>query len=179
MYISVDALKQNKIKYDWRTIYVGFKLDIIKHSDIVNYAVEFLTNYPDISNPDIVELAWGGDNIDYESLLVHILKETHINDLNLDADVWRIEKRKWRFGILAYLKLEHQDDPEGLLNKITEVYADFDYPEDMDSFIIYLEPKDGFNPSQHSKQDNVNRLINLFNDFMNKEHHYLQNEKNL
>lgn len=175
MDISIDNFKQNKIRYDWRTLYVGLKLDIIKYSDIVNYAVEFLTKHPDISNQNIVQLAWGGDEIDYESLLVNILKESHINNLNLDANVWQFEKRKWRFVILAYLKMNHQNDFEGLLNKVAEVYADFNYPEDMDNFINYLEPKDGFNPSQYSKEENVTRLINLFNDFMNKEHHYLQN----
>ncbi|WNN74777.1 DUF2247 family protein [Lysinibacillus capsici] len=175
MDISIDNFKQNKIRYDWRTLYLGLKLDIIKYSDIVNYAVEFLTKHPDISNQNIVQLAWGGDEIDYESLLVNILKESHINNLNLDADVWQFEKRKWRFVILAYLKMKHQNDFEGLLNKVAEVYADFNYPEDMDSFINYLESKDGFNPSQYSKEENVTRLINLFNDFMNKEHHYLQN----
>ncbi len=116
------------------------------------------------------------DDFDYENLLVDILKESHTNDLNLDADVWQFEKRKWRFGKLAYLKMKHQDDYEGLLNKVAEVYADFNYPEDMDSFINYLEPKDGFNPSQYSKEENVVRLINLFNDFLNKEHQYLQND---
>jgi hypothetical protein len=176
MDISVDIFKRNKIKYDWRTLYVGLKLDLIKYSDIVNYAVEFLTKHPDISNQNIVQLAWGGDDIDYESLLVDILKESHINDLNLDADVWQFEKRKWRFGILTYLKVKYQDDFEGLLNEVAEVYADFNYPEDMDSFINYLEPKDGFNPSQYSKEESVIRLINLFNHFMNKEYHYLQSD---
>ncbi|MED4079458.1 DUF2247 family protein [Halalkalibacterium halodurans] len=176
MDISVDIFKQNKIKYDWRTLYVGLKMDLIKYSDVVNYAVEFLTEHPDISDENIVQLAWGGADIDYESLLVDILKELHINELNLDAEVWQLEKRKWRFGILAYLKMKHQDDLEELLNKVAEVYADFNYPEDMDSFINYLEPKDGFNPSQYSKEENVTRLINLFYDFMNKEYHYLQND---
>lgn len=176
MDISVDIFKQNKIKYDWRTLYVGLELNLIEYSDIVNYAVEFLVNHPEISNQNIIQLAWGVDDLDYEDLLVDILKESHINDLNLDADVWQFEKRKWRFGILAYLKMKHQDDYEGLLNKVAEVYADFNYPEDMDSFINYLEPKDGFNPSQYSKEENVVRLINLFNDFLNKEHQYLQND---
>ncbi|MCY9265341.1 DUF2247 family protein [Bacillus haynesii] len=179
MGISIDIFKQNKIKYDWKTLYVGFKLDLIKYSDIVNYAVEFLTKHPETSNRNIIQLAWGGDNIDYESLLVDILTDSHINDFNLDADIWQLEKRKWRFGILAYLKMKHQEDFEELLNKITEVYADFNYPEDMDSFINYLEPKDGFIPSQYSKEENVIRLINLFNDFMNQELEYLQNDNTI
>jgi len=112
---------------------------------------------------------------EFKSLLKNILKESHINDFKLDSDAWQFEKRKWRFGILAYIKMKHLDNCEQLLNKVTEVYADFNYPEDMESFINYLPPKDGHDSSQYSKDENVARLINLFNDFLNKEHQYLQN----
>ncbi|MDD9311758.1 DUF2247 family protein [Cytobacillus firmus] len=73
--------------------------------------------------------------------------------------------------------MKYQENFEELLNEITEVYADFNYPEDMDNFINYLEPKDGYIPSQYSEEENVIRLVNLFNDFMNQEHDYLQNDK--
>lgn len=177
--MSVDILKQNKIKYDWLTLYVGLELGQIKYTDITNYAVEFLTNHPDTSSQNVIQLAWGEGDFDYKSLLVNILNESNFNDLYLGADIWQFEKRKWRFGILAYLKMKHLDDFEELLNKVTEVYADFNYPEDMDSFINYLPPKDGFNPSQYSKDENLVRLINLFNDFLNKERQYLQNDMTL
>ncbi|AWG44361.1 hypothetical protein BEH_26250 (plasmid) [Priestia filamentosa] len=98
--------------------------------------------------------------------------------MNLDANGWQFEKRKWRFGILACLKIKHQDDFEKLLNRIAGVYADFNYPEDMDSFINYLPPKVDFDLSKYSKEENVLRLINLFNDFLNKEHQYLQSDIN-
>lgn len=54
MDISVDIFKQNKIKYDWRTLYVGLELNLIEYSDIVNYAVGFLANHPEISNQNII-----------------------------------------------------------------------------------------------------------------------------
>ncbi|MFY0779187.1 DUF2247 family protein [Peribacillus simplex] len=63
MDISVDIFKQNKIKYDWRTLYVGLELNLIEYSDIVNYAVEFLANHPEISNQNIIQLAWGVDDL--------------------------------------------------------------------------------------------------------------------
>ncbi|MBU8773147.1 DUF2247 family protein [Cytobacillus oceanisediminis] len=176
MDISVDIFKHNKINYDWRTLYVGMKMDVIKINDITNYAVEFLANHHEINNPNIIQLAWGGEDIDYECLLENILNDSNIKELNLDSDVWEIEKRKWRFGILAYLNIKHQDDYEELLNKIAEVYADFNYPEDMDSFINYLTPQDNTNPSLYSKEENITRLINLFYDFLNKEHRCLQND---
>ncbi|MFJ7637793.1 DUF2247 family protein [Peribacillus sp. NPDC097224] len=176
MNFSVDIFKQNKINYDWRTLYIGLKLDVIKYSDITDYAVEYLTNYPDTSNQNIIQLAWGGDELDYESLLETILKESDISDLDLDSRRSHLEKRKWRFGILDSLKMRYQDDFEELLNKVAEVYADFDYPKDMESFIHYLAPKDGFNPSQYSKEENEVRLINLFTVFLNQEKQYLQND---
>ncbi|MDD1505918.1 DUF2247 family protein [Lysinibacillus sp. CNPSo 3705] len=177
--ISVDILKQNKIKYDWLTLYVGLELGQIKYTEIKNYAVEFLTNHPETSNQHVIQLAWDEGDFDYKGLLVNILNESNFNDLNLGADVWQFEKRKWRFGILAYLKMNYLDDFEELLNKVTEVYADFNYPEDMDSFINYLPPKDGYNPLQYSKDENLVRLKNLFNDFLNKEQQYLQNDMTL
>ncbi|WP_427108115.1 DUF2247 family protein [Lysinibacillus xylanilyticus] len=174
--IFVDIFKQNKIRHDWTTLYVGLELNLIKHSDIMNYAVGFLINHPETSNQNIILLAWGGDDIDYKSLLKNILKESHINDFKLDSNVWQFEKRKWRFGILVYIRMKHLDNYGDLLNKVTEVYADFMYPEDMESFINYLPAKDGHDSSQYSKDENVARLINLFNDFLNKEHQYLQNQ---
>lgn len=176
MNISLDIFNQNKISYDWKTLYVGLKLNLIKPSDITNYAVQILSNYPETDNPNIIQLAWGDDNLDFESFLVNILEELHINDLDLDADMWELEKRKWRFGVLAYLEMMHQDDLEELLNLVAEVYADFNYPKDMDSFINYLPPQDGFDPSKYSKEENIVRLYDLFNAFLTKERRYLQND---
>ena len=173
MNISVNTLKQNNIKYDWITLYVGLKLDIIIHSDITQYAIDFLKKHPHTDNQNIIHLAWGEADMDYESLLEDVLKDFHTTNLN--AEVRQFEKRKWRFGTLVYLKMKYQDDLEELLNKVAEVYADFNYPEDMDSFINYLEPNDGFNPSKYSKEENLMRLINLFNKFIYKERHDLQN----
>lgn len=59
---------------------------------------------------------------------------------------------------------------------MAQVYADFDYPKDMESFIHYLAPKDGFNPSPYSKEENEGRLINLLTAFLNQEKQYLQND---
>jgi hypothetical protein len=176
MSFSTNIFKKSKLNYDWKTLYVGLKLGLIEYSDITNFAVEFLASHPDSNNQNIIQLAWGGNDIDYERLLENILKESNVDDLFPDSDVWQFEKRKWRFGILIYLKRIHQDDFEELLNKVAEVYADMDYPEDMDSFINYLTPKDGYNPSLHSPEENVARLINLFNNFLNQEQQFLQND---
>ncbi|PAE08368.1 hypothetical protein CHI12_06635 [Terribacillus saccharophilus] len=174
MKIPVNFFKENNIRYDWRTIFTGFKMHILKSEDITNYAVEYLTIHPETENENIIQLAWGGHQLDSDSLLSNILQDYYNSDLNIENDEWHIEKRKWRFCILTLLKIKYQDNSEELLNIITEVYADFNYPEDMDSFINYLTPKDGYDPSKYSKEENVSRLISLFNEFLDKERHYLQ-----
>ncbi|WP_306452939.1 DUF2247 family protein, partial [Terribacillus saccharophilus] len=84
----------------------------------------------------------------------------------------QFEVRKWRLSVLSLLKKAYQDDREKLLGKVSEAYADFNYPEDMDYFINYLTPLDGYNPSKHTKNENITRLINLFYEFLLKEHQY-------
>lgn len=174
---SIDILKQSKIKYDWKTIYIGLELSIIKNNDITNYAVEFLSTHQECNNPFIIELAWGKNDIEYRRILKNILKELNDEHLLKDSNLWKCEKRKWRFSILKCLKEMYQDEPKELLNKIVEVYADFDYPEDMERFINYMPPKDGYNPLLYSEEENIVRLISFFNDFLHKEQQYLQNRK--
>ncbi|MFS0574795.1 DUF2247 family protein [Sporosarcina sp. 179-K 3D1 HS] len=174
MGISLDIFKQNQISCCWKTVYAGLKTDLLKPSEVASYAVEYLTNHPETNDQNIIQLAWGEEDTDFENLLAHILEKLDVEDLDLDADIWHIEKRKWRFALLASLKARYQNDLEELLDKVAEVYADFDYPEDMESFINYLAPPEGFDPSQYTKEENVNRLITLFDEFLNMERQYLQ-----
>lgn len=176
MSFSTDIFNQSKINYDWKTLYVGLKLGLVNYSDITKCAIEFLASHPNSNNQNIIQLAWGENDFDYEELLMNVLNESNVDDLSPDSDVWQFEKRKWRFGILSYLKSTYQDDFEEMLNKIAEVYADMDYPEDMENFINYLTPKDGYNPSLYSHEENIARLVNLFNRFLDKEKQYLEND---
>lgn len=167
MHISLDFFKQNNIHIDWGTLYVGFKLHLLKEEDISDYAVEFITHSENDTN--IIQLAMHRSNIDFENLL----KE--LSDLNTMA--CQFEVRKWRISVLSQLKKAYQDDREELLRKVSEAYADFNYPEDMDYFINYLTPLDGYNPSKHTKNENITRLINLFYEFLIKEHQYIVSRK--
>ncbi|MFW0808870.1 DUF2247 family protein [Bacillus pumilus] len=41
---SIEVLKTYNIHYDWKTIYVGIRLDLISYKEISKYAVEYLSN---------------------------------------------------------------------------------------------------------------------------------------
>lgn len=79
MHISLDFFKQNNIHTDWGTLYVGYKLNLLKEEDISDYAVEFLTYHSETADTNIIQLAMHSSNIDFENLL----KE--LSDLNLNS----------------------------------------------------------------------------------------------
>lgn len=168
MHTSLDFFKQNNIHIDWGTLYVGYKLHLLKEEDISDYAVEFIT-HSETDDTNIIQLAMHRSNIDFENLL----KE--LSDLNSMA--CQFEVRKWRLNVLSLLKKAYQDDREELLGKISEAYANFNYPEDMDYFINYLTPLDGYNPSEYSKDENITRLIIFFNEFLLREQRYIVSGK--
>lgn len=67
------------------------------------------------------------------------------------------------------LKRKNKNSPEELLDGLSEVYADFGYPEDMEPFIHYMPSSDGYNPLLYSKEENINRLVSLFEEFLQKK----------
>ncbi|MDN4523975.1 DUF2247 family protein [Fictibacillus fluitans] len=166
---SIDILKENKMNYDWKTLYVGVKLGLIGNSEITKYALEFLSTHEEGSHPLPIDLAWGeNDEDDYLSKLQMIVEEYQEN-LKENPVEWNIEKRKWRYSILNHLNAKYKDTPKELLDKIAEVYADFDYPEDMETFITYMPPKDGCNSLSSLEKEKINRLISLFYEFLHNE----------
>lgn len=173
MSFSVEILKDGNISYDWKTLYVGFKLNFISKDDIAKSAIEYLVNNPQSHNENVIQLASGENNVDYEELLINVLHGLKIDDLSPGSNVWELEKRKWRYCILIFIKDKYQNDLEELLVKVAEAYADMGYPEDMEIFIYYQPSKDGYNSSLYSHEENVNRLVDLFNDFLKKEKLYL------
>lgn len=41
---------------------------------------------------------------------------------------------------------------------IDMVYADFDYPEEVESLVSYMPSTDGYNPLAHTEEENKNNL---------------------
>ncbi|MGD7048813.1 DUF2247 family protein [Rossellomorea marisflavi] len=170
----LEIFEQHNIQYDWKTLYAGLLLERIEERAIVDYAVDYLTAHPDTNNPHIIELAWGGEEIDYEKLLALITGRSWTYDRSVESDEWSIESRKWRFGVLVTLSMEDQEDRD-LLEKVAEVYADFHYPEEMEAFIHYLPPSQDTGSLPDSIEGPVSGLMDEFRRFLRNEQQYLQN----
>ena len=61
---------------------------------------------------------------------------------------------KWLLALLAelYARRDSIADP---LGDVEMIYADFDYPECMESFVRYMPVTDGYDPAEHTYEQNI------------------------
>lgn len=166
MTISIDMLDKSRIDYDWRTLYVGISTNLVEFNELTTYALKMMDDDKYEDNEFINELAWGIE----ENLKVEILTKMLLNfkfdTLVPESASWELEIRKLRYMVLNYLRTTIEDDNE-LLRKVEEVYADFNYPQEMEEFIAYMPVKD--NSVIHSSEDNKKRMINNLDNFLIEE----------
>lgn len=169
----LKKFKENNISISWKTIIVGRKLGLANASFIEEFATDCLINNSKIKNQYIAELASGiTDNFEIDQLLSKISQSMNII-LDEESIEYDAEIRKWRYVVLVQL-LDKKYGNEDLLQKIEEIYADFDYPEDMRNLIYYI-PSGTFDPTKFSREECLQRLVNLFNEFLIKEQRELSN----
>lgn len=113
---------------DWSTILLGLKKGWMSRKDAINYAVDLLVNGND--GEDVAIIA-GGESLGDEELFNLISNQAEQTSNADDCD-------KWRLAHLINIA-ESDDDEQTKLDKLQEVYANFDYPEDMASCSIYSQ----------------------------------------
>lgn len=173
MTITINMLDKSKIKYNWETLYVGISVNLVEVRELTNYALKIMDDDKYEYDEFINELAWGeGDRLKCE-ILTKMLLKFNLNTLIPKSASWNLEIRKLRYSMLNYLRSTIEDYNE-LLRKLEEVYADFNYPQDMEEFIEYMPSKD--NLSLYSIEDNKKYMINNLDKFLTLEEKEL-NEK--
>ncbi|WP_261377511.1 DUF2247 family protein [Bacillus paramycoides] len=165
---SYKIFETYRLKYSWTTLLTGLKLGLIPIEEIATYAENYLIDNPHVSDDALLELTWGK----YDKEKAIELIETIVIDL---AIYWNseIEERKWKYSIIMSMK-EKNNDYDTLLENVANLYSDFNYPEDMKGFIYYLEPDEGYDPSKYTKSENIRRLINKLDSFLQSEQKALQ-----
>lgn len=160
---NLKLLDKYKLGYNWATILVGLKLDVIQPSDVSAFAERHIATPPQVTNDSILELAWTNNSFERATYLI----ETMLRSSNLPFDI-ELERRKWRYCILKQLR-DTEVDENILVRKLAVVYSDFDYPEDMERFIYYLEPRVDYDPKSNSYESNIERLVRELDLFLEKE----------
>ncbi len=151
---------------DWSCIYWGIKEQFIEPENAIIYANKVIENNPEVNTPEIIELLII-DEVDKDTIMSLIEK--------MFSDKKELDNKKssairtLRFILLLEIQKNITDNHD-LLDEIEEVYADFDYPSDMENFISYMPIiDDEYDVSKHSSQENEQRLVEKFNIFMNNE----------
>lgn len=154
----------------WRSIYWGIEKNILSPKNAILYAGKIIELNPEIDTPEIISLliSESTEKDVILSLIEDIISNTPELENNEESNM-----RLIRYIVLSELK-EKIQAPDSLLSEIENIYADFDYPTDMESFIAYMPASDSYNTSEHSEEENIQHLIQNFNSFMTNEKQQLK-----
>jgi len=75
-------------------------------------------------------------------------------------------KDKWLYLNLLWL-FENKANFSDPLSEVEKIYADFDYPSNIEGFVRYMPVVDGYNPKKHSKNENEERLFKQWEKYLN------------
>ena len=114
----------------WREVELGLQNGWLTDEAAIDLAIDRVTAGDD--SPDVVELA---------SVLPHEKYKAPFIVRGLAERDSACSREKWLFLLLAWL-YEHRDTVEEPLALVEQLYADFDYPEEMASFVRYMPPQD-------------------------------------
>jgi hypothetical protein len=151
----------DRVNIQWQEVVWGYKHGYLNWSEIVRLAEIKLQQGRE--KPLEIELAsLGKEEVWRVRELVDKLSRNEMDTISTD----RI-KKKWLYLVLAWV-YENRKEISDPLGKVEEVYADFDYPEEIEQFVRYMPiEKDQYNPSDHSKEENEKRLFYKWNEYLN------------
>ncbi|PXZ01426.1 DUF2247 family protein [Gilliamella apicola] len=148
-------ITKNDIKLNWHDLLWGYEHHFLGWKDVVNYANKKIieeSNYDE----SVIELSMIDKTTTFkiEKLLKNIVKEERFYHTD-----------KWLYIILLDLfnKRDELDDP---LGKVEEIYENFDYPEEIESFVRYMPNTDDYDPSKHTYEENINRLYSKWENYL-------------
>lgn len=160
MKITLNMMDVVGIIYSWKTIYIALLHDFIDMDEVEKYAIKKMESDLYEESEFINDLIWGGKG--REEIIYTMLETGLVKDPNLFEEY---ELNKIKYSILCYLKRQYIASNEVLLRKLAEVYADFNYPEDMSDFIYYMPTNNKETPT---KEEGEKIMISKFNKYLKK-----------
>lgn len=149
----------NKIRINIITLCVGFKLNYLVYGDFKNYSLISILDDEDITEALKHNFFESRDKNEFSDICISILNM-------VDTDQKAHEIMKWLFVCLKYAR-NTIINKQALLQKISEIYADFNYPPSMEGIIYYL-PSHNYDSSKYTLEENRARLIELCDEYLCK-----------
>lgn len=150
---------QSKSSLNWGDCLWAYKRELLTWKDLIQVALERVENGS--SNELEIELA----NVSKDS--VWKVSELAQALVGLGGNSEETSKQKWLFLCLAWAYENRESIPDPL-GAVETIYADFDYPSAIESFVRFLPPSDGYVPAQFSLEQNHQRLMTKWSEFLLK-----------
>lgn len=160
---GIDIFENIKMHIDWYMIYWGIKNGILSVNIAQDYVCRKMEQDEAVSDEES-ELSWKSE--DLTSVLETIEKIPKFLD-NIEENM-KQAKEKVRIAIIIFLRQTEKDSSK-LFEQIDMVYANFDYPEDMEKFISYM-PIDGeYISTDHSLEENRCYLLSQLDGYISRQ----------
>lgn len=149
---------RERLKLSWRDALWGYEHQMIGWSAVVDLATDGLC--ADSNDPLEIELAGltKVETFQVDDLLRELANAS-------PGENSAIAQRKWLYLSLAWL-FENKSNIPDPLGDVESIYADFDYPPEVESFVRYMPVTDGYDPNAHTKDENENRLFRKWQDYL-------------
>lgn len=143
----------SKANFSWHEILFALNHGLLSSYSAVEHAMEELRSVDDYSDA-LVELA---------SLNEGEPVREYVESLaSLEKDTTTDTESKWLYVLLSWV-YENRSDYDDALQIIEQIYADFDYPQSIESFVRYM-PSD--EPSLGSVEKDSERLYEKWNSYL-------------
>lgn len=149
---------RNRLRLSWRDALWGYEHQLIGWSAIVDLATERLS--AGSNDPLEIELAGLTKMETYQ--VGELLRKLASGSPEEDGV---FAQRKWLYLLLAWL-FENKESVPDPLGEVETVYADFDYPPEIEGFVRYMPVTDAYDPSVHAKDENENRLFGKWREYL-------------
>jgi hypothetical protein len=148
---------QSQSSLNWGDCLWAYKRQLLTWKDLIQVALERVENGS--SSELEIELAnVNKDSVWKVSELAQTLAEQGGNSEEAS-------KQKWLFLCLAWVYENRESIPDPL-GAVETIYADFDYPSSIESFVRFLPPSGGYSPEQFSPEQNHQRLMTNWSKFL-------------
>ena len=142
--MNLDLTAQ-KVSFSWKDILWGYENKYLGWADVVAYTRKMTLS-----------------DHDERVFKLSLINKSNILELkpvleDLASEMSGYSPKNWLYVLLSdvFHRKEEFEDP---LGEVEKIYTDFDYPEEIESFVRYMPPKDGYIPSAHTYEENIVRL---------------------
>lgn len=157
------------ISFDWDMCYVGFSRGFVSPDEVIQWAASWWAEKEARGSPALTRLVIcdASDKKTVESCLREFMGTLDGTPAPGSARM-QAAVRKWRYIFLCNCQ-QRSSAQQDLFECVEQVYADFDYPQDMSSLVLYMGPSDGFDPRAHTAEECRQRLALLITEFIQRE----------